>query len=100
MDSKFKTALESHIAGCQKLIDAAGTVYPEALVYKNNRKYIKVIVTTDGKYRNAFSFIDKATGNILKAASWNAPAKHARGNIFDDHNGLKHMSWTGPCYLR
>jgi len=34
-----------------------------------------------GLRRSAFCFIDLTNGDILKAASWSAPAKHARGNI-------------------
>jgi hypothetical protein len=37
---------------------------------------------------------------VLKPAGWKTPAKHARGNIFDDRNGLKHMGMYGPAYLR
>lgn len=37
-------------------------------------------------------------GDILKAASWRAPAMNrARGNVFD---GNYPMQWTGPLYLR
>jgi len=37
-------------------------------------------------------------GDILKAASWRAPAlNRARGNVFDGHYP---MQWTGPLYLR
>jgi hypothetical protein len=50
--------------------------------------------------RSAFCFIDKATGDVLKAASWSAPAKHARGNVFDQHNGLAQIGPYGPAYLR
>ena len=36
-------------------------------------------------------------GDVLKAASWNAPAlNRARGNVFE---GLYPMKWTGPLYL-
>ena len=37
-------------------------------------------------------------GDILKAASWAAPATNsARGNIFDDDYSI---AWTGPHYLK
>ena len=37
-------------------------------------------------------------GDILKAASWQAPATNsARGNIFDDDYSIE---WTGPHYLK
>jgi hypothetical protein len=45
-------------------------------------------------------FIDLDNGDVLKAASSKAPAKHARGNILDEHNGLKYMTQFGPAYLR
>lgn len=36
-------------------------------------------------------------GDVLKAASWRAPAlNRARGNVFD---GNYPMQWTGPLYL-
>ena len=61
------------------------------------RKYIKVVSN-----RSVHSFIvispnDKnfAYGDILKAASWNAPARNfARGNIFDAES-YSNISWTG-----
>ena len=37
---------------------------------------------------------------VLLPASWKAPAKHARGNIFDDDNGLRTMGPYGPGYIR
>jgi hypothetical protein len=37
-------------------------------------------------------------GDVLKPASWKAPAKGARGNIFDEHNGLNRMTEYGPEY--
>jgi len=40
--------------------------------------------------------INYKTGDLLKAASYNAPAKHARGNIID--GTAKYDVW-GPVYL-
>ena len=62
-------------------------------------KYIKII-----KQGSVWGFIQKADdkngfrkGDILKAASFNAPARNkARGNILD--GGYK-IRWTGPYYL-
>ena len=41
------------------------------------------------------SFVEVATGNVLKAAGWKAPAKHARGNIWDDDGGASALVVTG-----
>lgn len=71
-------------------------------------KFIRV-VRTDSQ-RSVFAFIarcdstTKALGNVkagdvLKSASWKVPAKHARGNIFDDLNGMGSMGPYGPAYL-
>jgi len=59
------------------------------------KRYIKVI-----RGGSVHCFIDRINGDVLKAASWNAPAKHARGNIWDDDNGLNCMSEYGAAYLR
>lgn len=50
--------------------------------------------------RSAWAFIDRSTGDVLKPATFKAPAKHARGNIFDDKGGMGSMSNYGPAYLR
>jgi len=62
------------------------------------QKYIKIVVTNYG-HRRVHSFIDKATGNILMAASWKAPApKHPRGNILREE--WQGVNWAGVPYLR
>lgn len=43
-------------------------------------------------------FVDRETGDVLKAESWTRPAKGARGNIFDAQNGLGRMDEYGPAY--
>lgn len=73
--------------------------FNEKITYTVGKKYVKIITGSsvwgfivnqdDGKFRK---------GDILKAASWAAPAKNcARGNII---NGGYEILWTGPKYLR
>jgi hypothetical protein len=51
---------------------------------KPGRKYIKLIEEQSSSSRSVFCFLD-FDGNIYKAASWSAPAKHIRGSLFDDN---------------
>jgi len=47
------------------------------------------------------SFVDKTTGDIFKPASFNAPAKHARGNVNSEQHGMEAISEQGCVkYLR
>ena len=46
------------------------------------KKYYKVV-----REGSAMAFVDKETGNIYKAATWAAPAKHARGNVLSEKGG-------------
>ena len=71
------------------------------LSVEEGRKYLKV-VRTDNQ-TTVWGFIVKEDdkkfkkGDILKAASWAAPARNkARGNILDDDYSVR---WTGPHYL-
>jgi hypothetical protein len=49
---------------------------------------------------HAFCFVDIETGEVLKNAGWKAPAitKVKRGNVFDEHNGLKYIGPDGVAY--
>jgi hypothetical protein len=70
------------------------------LTYKKGRRYDKLIMLTGGRrtQRSVWGFVERSTGDILKAASWRAPAKILRGNIFDP-DPMENMSWTGPAYM-
>jgi len=61
----------------------------------DGKKYIKIV-----KEDSVWAFINKQNGDVLKPAGWRTPAKHARGNIFDDQNGLSSIGPYGPAYLR
>ncbi len=73
------------------------------LELRPGRKFIKVvegsrvwgfIAKVDGVHKG----VPMLKGDILKAATWRAPAKHSRGSIFDKEMH-KSFSWTGPNYL-
>lgn len=64
------------------------------------RKFIRLVyVDGCGCGPSAYCFIDSTNGDILKSASWKAPAKHARGNIFDP-NPLAAVTVYGAKYLK
>lgn len=42
------------------------------------------IVCVERQYKSVYCFIEQATGNILKSAGWKAPAKGARGSIWNE----------------
>ena len=52
--------------------------------YQTGRKNIKIVENSVIGGWSVYCFIEKDTGNILKAASRKAPAKGARGSIWND----------------
>ena len=73
------------------------------LSLKVGRKFIKVVNGTSvwgfvAKVDGVHKGVPMLKGDILKAATWSAPAKHSRGSIFDSEMH-KSFSWTGPNYL-
>lgn len=71
---------------------------PTISVEPNGRKYKKLSAKYDSGTRQqtmVVCFVNIENGDVLKAASWKAPAKHARGNIFDDSQGMDAMNDCG-----
>ena len=76
--------------------------FRDGLKINPGRKFDKIIeknrvwgfvAKTDGILKGIPYF----KGDVFKAASWKAPAKHVRGSIFDTNTDW--YSWTGPNYL-
>jgi len=72
--------------------------YESQTTVKEGKKYIKIIFD-----RSVFAFIVKEDfkhfkkGDVLKPASWAAPAlNQPRGNVL---KGNYPIQWTGPLYL-
>jgi hypothetical protein len=103
----MKTEIDTYLQAIKNDYAATGNGSPirtrmiqefcEALTTAEGNKYIKVIL---GPQRSVHSFIVKhdgpkfKRGDILKAASWNAPALNfKRGNVLTgDFNNVR---WTG-----
>ena len=90
----------------QKFLDELNEKFPKAqhimkegYMLVPGRKYTKVCVEREGRPTSAYAFIDNTTGDLFKPAGFNAPAKHARGNI-NDASGLKACGPYGVAYLR
>jgi hypothetical protein len=52
------------------------------------RKYFKLVTVHSERSRSVHSFVDRVTGDVLKAAGWAAPAKGARFNLATGMNEL------------
>ena len=65
------------------------------------RKYAKIVsgTTTSNSLGSVFCFVNRENGDILKAAGWSAPAKHARGNVLRDDR-LDAVGRYGANYMR
>lgn len=74
----------------------SGRNYSYALI--SGRKYHKVMQCVDGQTESVHAFIDKKTGELYKAASIKAPAKHVRFNLLliRDREWLyEYADWAG-----
>ena len=71
--------------------DGFKTIVGQKFIKVTNNNGVKafVVKADDGKFK---------MGDILKPASWRAPAKNrARGNVLEAGYTIQ---WTGPLYLR
>ena len=65
---------------------------------ETGRKYHKIVQTDRSGSRSVHAFVDKKTGEVYKAASFKAPAKHVRFNlciITDREWLLENADWAG-----
>jgi len=103
MENNFETALVAFIADSQAKINAhyaknLPNLTPPTLIFTAGSKNVKIL-RQEKIGRSVWAFVEIATGNILKPATFNAPAKHARGNIFQPESWVTVTAY-GPAYLR
>ena len=105
--AEFDAALAKWLEGAQAIInDYMQRWAPQSSTLRvmAGRRYLRIV--SDYRSRmaarseaSAWAFIDCQTGDILRPKSWGAPAKHARGNLFDKLGGLGGIGPYGPAYL-
>lgn len=94
MNEDFKNRIEAFVSGLQAIIDEE--YHGRKIVsYDTGRRYVKIVSTLNGDQRNSYCFIDKETGQVLKAASWSSPSKTCIGNINTNNNGLSRCTAYG-----
>lgn len=96
--SNFLAALDAANAKVNAKMTAIPDYYKPVTVEPGS-KFIRVVQTAGGS-RSVACFVEKSTGNILKAAGWKAPAKGARANIFNPDSFAKCDSYGSWLYLR
>ncbi len=106
MTEKFNIALRVFIEGCQNIhTDYMARSFPgltpDKISATTGKRYVRVVRrSAHASYGSAHCFVDLTNGDVLLAGSWTAPARHARGNIFDEYRGLGSIGEYGPAYLR
>ena len=106
--AQFKKEIEEFAGRVQNLIGEHFTArgfrhQPPTISVKFGRKYAKLIRVEGGEHtrgsQSVYGFVSVDTGDIFKAANWSAPAKHARGSIFNDDGGMSACTPYGMIYL-
>ena len=99
----YEHMLSVFLKRCQSLVDDGMRNYPfeNKLSVNKGRRYDKIIskdIGTSSNQTRVWAFIDKTNGDILKPESWKKPAKHARGNIYED-DCMQFIGPYGPAYM-
>ncbi|WGH49535.1 hypothetical protein [Alishewanella phage vB_AspM_Slickus01] len=103
IQNKFEEKFASFLAGANKIkedhrLAAFPSLPAEPLEAMFGKRYVRVVTVRNGKPASSFCFVDITNGDVLKSGSWKAPAKGARGNIFDQQNGLGRITPYGTEY--
>ena len=90
----------------------SGTANLDRFRYYEGKKYLKVVREEyderNDRWRDTtvHAFVDRATGEVYKPASWKAPAKHVRFDLSNDLDRQKlhdpnFVGWAGGyLYMR
>jgi hypothetical protein len=90
------------VARCQSIVDASYGAGKRLLsVDPGGKRYARIVARDSGHTQGSvYCFVALENGDVLKSASWKAPAKGARGNILDADYGVARMTPYGAGYNR
>ena len=94
----FNLAFDQFLKAAQAKVNKSYKEGSNILTAEEGSKRIRVVKNYCGK--SVYCFVDKATGDILKAASWSVPAKGKRGSIYDADHGASAVNEYGTNYAR
>ena len=105
IDEKFRLALGGFLEKWQATIRKWNLSYmilaSPTLQFKKGKRYVKITkIERNATGGSVEAFINMSTGDIFKSASCNAPAKHARGNVFSEYNGMEAIDQAGYVKYR
>ena len=82
------TEFVSFLEGCEKIYNdyciKFGFINYDKFSFTVGKKYIRIV-----RGDSVHCFVNKETGDVLKAAGWKAPAKGSRGNFLTKTMVLK-----------
>ena len=55
--------------------------WDDAFDVQHGRKFNKIVRSHNGQSKSVFAFVEIATGKLIKAATWSAPAKRVDGTL-------------------
>lgn len=93
----FRVALEAKVQAEHRQMFPS--LNPPSIEIMRGPRYARIVSTDGPHHRSAYGFVDLENGDLLKAAGWKAPAKHARGNL-RGADPLKGCNRHGMAYLR
>lgn len=81
----FDVALSDYVAGVQTKVDAVYAVklpgVKAPVVSADGQKFVRVVLDRNG-VKTAHSFVNRETGDVLRAASWKYPSKKVYGSVY------------------
>lgn len=100
----MREAIERFVSLCQLHVDGiygTGDQRQVLSIDPRGKRYVRVIsASVNRSSRSVYCFVDTTNGDVLKAASWKAPAKGARGNVLAEDDGMSRMTGYGAGYNR